>query len=184
MPSRGEIMCAKLHQVISRIVPPGPIKEALKSSYYTFYYNKKHFAENDFRVYYRDGHFIYKFDEGVTFNSRENMADELKRSLKGYLADYQLRPGDVVVDCGAYIGEFTLYAAEAVGPAGKVIAFEPDPENMKALKANIALNRLKNVTVMEKGLWSRDGVMQFIGDRPGDIHLYLAKARRARSICR
>ena len=36
-----------------------------------------------------------------------------------------IRPGDVVLDIGANIGAHTLRLAEAVGPAGKVIAVEP-----------------------------------------------------------
>ncbi len=157
-------MCAKLNQVLSRFIPGGAVKEALKSSYYSVYYNRKHFKENNFRVYYSRGHFEYRFDEGVTFASYENMADELKRSLKGYLAKYSLKPGDTVVDCGAYIGEFTLYAAGAVGSSGKVIAFEPDPEIYKALIANIELNGFKNVVPVNKGLWQKDGVLKFVGD--------------------
>jgi len=157
-------MCAKLNQVLSRFLPEGPIKEGLKSSYYSLYYNRKHFKENNFRVHYRAGHFEYRFDEGVAFSSYENMTDELKRSLKGYLAGYSLKPGDTVVDCGAYIGEFTLYAGIAVGASGKVIAFEPDAGIYKRLLANIGLNGLKNVTAVNKGLWSKDGVLKFVGD--------------------
>jgi len=157
-------MCAKLNQVLSWLLPDGPIKEAARSSYYSLYYNRKHFRENNFRVYYKSGHFEYEFDEGVRFSSYENMADELKRSLKGYLAEYSLKSGDTVIDCGAYIGEFTLYAGAAVGPAGKVIAFEPDGEIYKKLLANIELNGLKNVVAVNKGLWNADGILKFVGD--------------------
>lgn len=164
-------MCAKLNQVLSRLVPEGAVKETLKASYYSLYYNRKHFKENDFRVYYKSGHFEYQFDEarrgigeGVRFSSYENMADELKRSLKGYLAKHSLNPGEIVVDCGAYIGEFTLYAAKAVGSEGRVIAFEPDAANYKKLIANIGLNGLKNVIPVNKGLWSAEGVLKYVGD--------------------
>lgn len=157
-------MCAKFNQVLAGFIPKGPIKEAFKSSYYGLYYNRKHFKENNFYVYYNGGHFEYEFEDGVKFKSYENMADELKRSLRGYLADYIIRPCDVVIDCGAYIGEFTLYAAKVVGSAGRVIAFEPDSKICKDLIANIELNDLANVTVINKGLWSKDGVMKFVGD--------------------
>lgn len=157
-------MCAKFNQVLARLIPEGAVKESCRSAYYSLYYNRKHFNENGFRVYYKDGHFSYSFDGGVEFASYENMADELKRSLKGYLARYELKPGDTVIDCGAYIGEFTLYAAKAVGPSGKVIAFEPDGIVYKKLSANIELNGLNNVVTVKKGLWNSDGVLKFVGD--------------------
>src|SRR5882724_6714622 len=38
-----------------------------------------------------------------------------------------LRPGMVVLDIGANVGQYTLIAAGAVGPNGRVHAFEPNP---------------------------------------------------------
>jgi FkbM family methyltransferase len=157
-------MCAKFNQILYRIIPDGPVKEGFKSSYYRFYFNRKHFGENGFYVYYRNGHFEYKFDEGVEFSSYEDLTDELKRSLKGYLVKHPLSKGETIVDCGAYIGEFTLYAAKAVGPSGRVIAFEPDPVIFRKLMANIELNGLKNITALNKGLWSKPGTLKFVGD--------------------
>ncbi|MCM8760741.1 MAG: FkbM family methyltransferase [Candidatus Omnitrophica bacterium] len=157
-------MCAKLNQFLSRLIPEGPLKDAFTSSYYKLYYNRRHFGENEFYVYYRDGYFIYRFENGVEFASYQNMADELKRSLKGYLARYPLKTGDIVVDCGAYIGEFALYAAKAVGSSGRVVAFEPDREAFRKLEANVRLNGLANVTTVNKGVWSCEGVLKFVGD--------------------
>ena len=157
-------MCAKFGQVVARLLPEGAVREGLKSSYYSLYYNAKHFKENDFYVYYRDGHFEYRFNEGVTFASYQNIADELKRSLRGYLAKHRLKSGETVIDCGAYTGEFTLYAAKAVGPSGKVIAFEPDPVIFRKLLANIRLNGADNVVALNKGVWGKPGVLKFVGD--------------------
>lgn len=157
-------MCAKFTQVIAGLIPPGPVKDGLKSSYYSLYYNARHFKENGFRVYYKRGRFEYGFEGGVTFASYENFADELKRSLWGYLADRPLKKGDIVVDCGAYVGEFTLYAAAAVGPSGRVIAFEPDPAIFRKLAANIGLNGFGNVTAVNRGVWSSAGTLKFVGD--------------------
>lgn len=39
----------------------------------------------------------------------------------------QLKPGDIFYDIGANAGYFTLVAAKAVGPEGRVIAFDPVP---------------------------------------------------------
>jgi FkbM family methyltransferase len=62
--------------------------------------------------------------------------------------------GDTVVDVGAHIGLYTIIAAKRVGPSGKVIAIEPDPENFKILKKNISLNQLSNVEPLECAAYS------------------------------
>jgi FkbM family methyltransferase len=59
----------------------------------------------------------------------------------------QLRPGDLFLDFGANIGYFTLLAARAVGPSGRVIAFECMPSILEQLRRNIVENGVENVTV-------------------------------------
>jgi hypothetical protein len=59
-----------------------------------------------------------------------------------------LQPGDSMLDIGANIGVFSVLAAGLVGPAGRVVAFEPAPENRVRLAANLALNELENVTII------------------------------------
>jgi FkbM family methyltransferase len=56
-----------------------------------------------------------------------------------------LQPGDIVIDVGANIGYFTLLSAKLVGWRGKVYAFEPEFDNMKALLHNAELNHLENI---------------------------------------
>ena len=46
------------------------------------------------------------------------------------------RPGMTVVDIGAHIGYFTRLLSKAVGPEGRVFAFEPEPENFSLLSLN------------------------------------------------
>lgn len=63
-------------------------------------------------------------------------------------ADFLLRflkPGMVFLDVGAHVGEYTLLAAQAVGPTGEVHAFEPNPEIFQLLSNNVQLNNLSNV---------------------------------------
>lgn len=45
-----------------------------------------------------------------------------------------IQPGDVVIDVGANTGKYTKAFAEAVGPTGRVIAFEPDAEIAQSCK--------------------------------------------------
>lgn len=71
---------------------------------------------------------------------------------------YEVDPGrfaysGTVVDIGANIGAFSLYAAQH---ASIVYAVEPEPNNLQALKNNIALNKLNNITVVPFGISDRN----------------------------
>jgi FkbM family methyltransferase len=56
------------------------------------------------------------------------------------LARRALRPGDVAIDVGAHIGFFTMLMASAVGPEGRVYAFEPLDANADLVERSIAEN--------------------------------------------
>jgi len=51
-----------------------------------------------------------------------------------------LSPGDTFIDVGANIGFFALLGASIVGPAGRVIAFEPNPANCDLLRRSAEAN--------------------------------------------
>jgi FkbM family methyltransferase len=57
------------------------------------------------------------------------------------------RPGTTAVDVGANIGVYTAALASAVGPRGRVLAFEPEPSNVERLRENVARNGFANVDV-------------------------------------
>jgi len=59
--------------------------------------------------------------------------------------------GATVIDIGAHIGAFSLYAASAA-PKSKVYAFEPFPPNFSFLKKNIALNSFSNVMASDTAI--------------------------------
>lgn len=54
----------------------------------------------------------------------------------------RIRPGDTVIDIGAYVGTHTLLAANLVGPSGRVFAFEPSPVNYRYLAYHCRKNAL------------------------------------------
>lgn len=64
-----------------------------------------------------------------------------------FLAQF-LEAGDVVIDAGANIGTLTIPFAKAVGPTGKVYAFEAQRTIFHALCGNIVINDLQNVQAM------------------------------------
>ena len=76
------------------------------------------------------------------------------------LFDRLLKPGMMAVDIGAHVGYFTLVAAKRVGPAGTVLAFEPDTDNHAALLKNIAMNNYQNITVAQQAVSDREGLAQ------------------------
>src|SRR5678815_6165595 len=49
-----------------------------------------------------------------------------------------VRAGSCVIDIGANVGEYAALAAELVGPAGHVYAFEPAPETAARLRERFA----------------------------------------------
>lgn len=59
-----------------------------------------------------------------------------------------VQPGAVCVDVGAGIGLHTVRLAKLAGPAGEVIAVEPDAEMARRAAENIALNGLANARVI------------------------------------
>src|ERR1035437_3567146 len=58
-----------------------------------------------------------------------------------------VKPGDTVIDVGANVGALTVAMAKLVGPNGRVIAFEPQPETAALLERNAAQNGLDNVEI-------------------------------------
>jgi len=68
-----------------------------------------------------------------------------------------LRENDVVVEVGACTGEYTIHAAQRVGEAGKVIAFEADPVGCECVKRNARINNLSNVEVVNEAVSDSSG---------------------------
>jgi FkbM family methyltransferase len=82
-----------------------------------------------------------------------------------------LRPGQVVWDVGANVGFYTVIAAHAVGPTGQVVAFEPLPSNVDALRHNLALNGFARVTVVPCAAAAASGDLTLtLGDEPTWAH--------------
>jgi len=70
------------------------------------------------------------------------------------------RPGWTYVDVGAAIGQFTIFAASAVG--GRVHAFEPSAANLDTLRANVARNGVaERVAIHRMALSNRAGEAEF-----------------------
>ena len=95
-----------------------------------------------------------------------------------------VRPGMVVADVGANIGLLTLVMARATGPAGKVIAFEPEATPRANLAKMRHLNGLSWVEVRDQAVGETAGRLTFhVSDIIGHSSLYaLPEAEEARTI--
>ena len=58
---------------------------------------------------------------------------------------------------GANIGQFSLHAAEKVGPTGRVIAIAPNPAVVKDLRATLARRGVRNVLVAPVAIGEESG---------------------------
>ena len=70
-----------------------------------------------------------------------------------------LEPGDTFIDVGANSGFFTLLASKRVGPAGRVLSFEPVPSMHKKLLENISVNGMNNISVQDTALSKAEGTL-------------------------
>ena len=67
----------------------------------------------------------------------------LQRIIREYVGS-----GDTVYDIGANMGYISLSLAKRVGARGRVIAFEPVPQNVHLLRRNLEDNKLTNVELL------------------------------------
>jgi FkbM family methyltransferase len=91
-------------------------------------------------------------------------AEAVEPGVRAVLQD-RLRPGDTAVDGGANIGLHALTMAKAVGPAGRLICFEPVPHLADALAWTLRLNGFADCAHVERTALS---------DTPGETTLHVA----------
>ena len=81
-----------------------------------------------------------------------------------YAIDGQtVRPGDIVIDCGAHVGVYTREALKC--GARKVIAIEPAPANLECFRRTFH-DELETgrVVLVPKGVWDREAVLPLYED--------------------
>lgn len=96
---------------------------------------------------------------GVHLNHIDNLLnlkinDEERQKLLNFMP---VKEGDIVLELGAFCGFGTMKLSNLVGENGKVIAVEADKINYKILEKNIKNNNLKNVKIVNKGIWNANG---------------------------
>ena len=70
---------------------------------------------------------------------------------------FTIQPGWTVIDVGAGLGDFSLFAAQSSGT--HVFALEPFPESFELLAHNVMLNNSGNVTYLPEAVGSEEGML-------------------------
>lgn len=107
------------------------------------------------RLFPRFKNFVVQYDEF------SRMDAEMRRAYTD-----AIRPGDTVLDVGAFVGVYTVLAGFKSGPNGHVYAFEPTPATRRLLEKHITLNRVKKqVTVIPSAIGDICGQCVFYVDQ-------------------
>ena len=107
-------------------------------------------------------------DLGDRTISRAAMSDNWEPVETAFIQEH-LPTGGVFVDIGANIGWFSIKAAEKVGPAGHVYAFEPRPDSCAALRRSVAENGFDQiVSVYNVALADQAGTLAIGWERDSD----------------
>ncbi len=99
---------------------------------------------------------------GLRFNSADSVCGYTQGTNEPAVQEVlarELSSGKVAYDIGANIGFFTIIAAREVGPQGRVIAFEPLPDNVRWLRHNADLNGFSQVDVVEAAVGAQPGTV-------------------------
>lgn len=80
--------------------------------------------------------------------------------FKGYYDFKTEKPNPVILDCGSNIG-LSILNFKKQYPGSQVFAFEADAAICKILNENISHNNLKNVTVLNQAVWTKDEAIFF-----------------------
>lgn len=146
---------------------------------YFQYINNLNLTKKDF--------IIYNLKNGLKYKTRAGTIDcAIINEVcvrKIYLQEFGIDENDIVVDIGAHIGIFSVFASE-LAKKGKVYSFEPVPENFKILKENIELNKKKNIIPINKAVSSKIGKKEFFISKTntGGGSLYLNNKEKKHEI--
>ena len=141
----------KIIYYIWRLIPSGSFKTKIQCAFHSRQGFTFAYSQGIFKV--RGPHGLFMLTYEAPFN--------LVKYYHWFLKYYTPSQGDVLVDAGAYNGHVSILFSKLVGSIGQVIAFEPDPSNRVLCEKNIELNNCANITLIDKGLWANDEVLEF-----------------------
>ncbi|SPF38947.1 conserved hypothetical protein [Candidatus Sulfotelmatobacter kueseliae] len=116
----------------------------------------RHHKKGVKRIFYDDGIWMHETETGYFAYPQPFLRLDLRRldesARETFFWKYWPRPGDVVMDIGAGVGEETLSFSRAVGPLGKVICVEAHPRTYRCLEKLVQYNALANVICVHRAI--------------------------------
>ncbi len=109
----------------------------------------------------------FKVRQGNREITDEDIIEEVWHSKSYTPRGFNIRERYTIIDIGANIGSFTVYAAKAA-KKGRVYSYEPYPENLKLLKENVRMNGLKNVKISGFGVMGKRKKAKLYLDKTND----------------
>ncbi len=109
-------------------------------------------AQNNF---VRNGYSIFIKNENIeNYFSIHEFSEQL-------LASKIIRPGMLVFDIGANIGDYSILFSKLVGSSGKVYSFEPASSTFKLLRERLVKSKCNNIYTFKKALFSENTQIEF-----------------------
>jgi FkbM family methyltransferase len=89
--------------------------------------------------------------------------------------NFDIKSSDTVIDIGAHIGLFTLYASQNC-KNGNIYSYEPVKENFNVLKENITINNLKNVKIFNLAVSKSNSTIKLFMNNDESGHSMFSKS--------
>jgi len=119
---------------------------------------------NRYRVFFDKavGGYVYA-DVGDWSGRHHYFCGAYRDPVNGLLIRKCLGAGDTYIDIGANYGIFSILASRVVGPQGRVICFEPNPQVHRVLQAMLAINHITNCEALNLALSDAAGALTLSG---------------------
>lgn len=112
--------------------------------------------------------YYFPYDSRAHFNQiqLQNLSKGYHRHLRDKYShpECHVRPGDNVIDCGGFVGGFSVAAAKM--GAASIVYVEPTPLTRRCAELNFALHNVDQVSVVAGAL----------GDQPGKAQLNISRS--------
>jgi FkbM family methyltransferase len=136
----GALLLRKFGLGIKSVAAPAAVQRVMDFLFYNLRYMRPGFA----RAYLSRDQFFIQLNDPCQYDLVLGIHEP--EVVDWIVAD--LKEGMTFFDVGTNVGYYTLLGARRVGPSGRVIALEPDPEVLAVLRRNIEVNMLHNVQVV------------------------------------